>query len=87
MANDATASLAAAAARRARLDALHDIQGAYQPVGRIKRGDGGYAPHVGAAAAVAPITPRGAAGVDSLNDPARPVKPGVLDWSIISAWQ
>ena len=55
--------------------------------GRIKRGDGGYAPHVGAAVAVAPITSRGAAVADSLNGPARHVKPDVLDWSIISAWQ
>ena len=86
MANDAPGSLAAAAARRARLDALHDIQGVYQSTGRIKRGDGGYAPHVGAAVAVAPITSRGAAVADSLNGPARHVKPDVLDWSIISAW-
>ena len=51
------------------------------------RGDGGYAPHVGAAVAVAPITSRGAVVDDSLNGPARHVKPDVLDSWIISACQ
>jgi hypothetical protein len=82
MANDAGHVLGLAAARRARQDAMRD--GA---AGRVIRGDGGYAPHGGAAASLALINSRGAASVDSLNGPARPVKPDVLDWSIISAWQ
>lgn len=74
MGNDASVSLAAAAARRARLDALRDL-----------RGDGGCAPHGGAAVALAPCSTRGAAVRTNLGSPARPV--GMpLDWSIISAW-
>lgn len=85
--DDTAHLLAAVAARRARLDALHDLQGVIQPAGRVDRGNGGCAPHGGAAVAIAPITSRGAAVADSLNGPARHVKPDVLDWSIISAWQ
>ena len=84
--DDSAHLLAAVAARRARLDALHDLQGVYQPAGRIKRGDGGCAPHGGAAVAVAPIISRGPAGGDSLDDAARLVGMN-LDWSIISAWK
>ena len=84
--DDSAHLLAAVAARRARLDALRDLQGVYQPAGRIRRGDGGCAPHGGAAVAVAPIISRGPAGGDSLDDAARLVGMN-LDWSIISAWK
>lgn len=77
-----TGTRGSGAARRARLDAMRD-----EAAGRVIRGDGGYAPHGGAAGSLALITPRGAAGESSPPCPARPVKPDVLDWSIISAWQ
>jgi hypothetical protein len=57
------------------------------PTGRLKRGDGGYAPHDGTAVDAAPIIPRGADCDSSHADPARPEKPDVLDWSIIKLWK
>ena len=85
MANETTQLVVAT--RWVRLDPQCDGQVASRPAVRVKRGDGGYAPHGGAAGSLALITPRGAAGESPLPCPARPVKPDVLDWSIISAWQ
>ena len=83
--SEAIRLLAAAAARRARLDALRDIRGIDKSAGQLIRGNGGCAPHGGAAVALAPRSTRGAAVRTNLGSPARPVGMS-LDWSIISAW-
>lgn len=76
--NDAASRLAPPPARSSCRGARCALRAFHGLTGRLKRGYGGYAPHGGAAVAVAPITSRGAAVADSLNGPARHVKPDVL---------